>query len=98
METLLLILLGVHTALKEDFNPTTVVMVYGTTLHLPGEFFTLSLTPDPSNFVIVSRRLVDRRTLLMVVHVSVYWTSMLIRHHKLPLDDVNSKMTCPIRD
>ena len=55
METLPLILLGIHTALKEDFNSTTAEMVFGTTLRLPGEIFTPSLTPslpNPSNFVI----------------------------------------------
>ena len=54
MEMLPLILLGIRTALKEDLNATTAEMVYGTTLRLPGEFFTPSLTttlPDPSNFI-----------------------------------------------
>ena len=54
METLPLILLGIRTALKEDLNSTTAEMVYGTTLRLPGEFFSPSFTtslPYPSNFV-----------------------------------------------
>ncbi len=54
MESLPLILLGIRTALKADFNSTTAEMVYGTTLRLPGEFFTPSPTtslPDPSNFI-----------------------------------------------
>ena len=54
MDTLPLILLGIRTALKEDLNSTAAEMVYGTTLRLPGEFFTPSPTtslPDPSEFL-----------------------------------------------
>ena len=54
MATLPLILLGIRTALKEDISSTAAEMVYGTTLRLPGEFFTSSPTtslPDPSDFV-----------------------------------------------
>jgi len=54
MDTLPLTLLGIRTALKEDLKFTTAEMVYGTTLRLPGEFFTPSTTdslPDPSNFI-----------------------------------------------
>ena len=54
MDTLPLILLGIRTALKEDLNSTTAEMVYGTTLRLPGEFFSPSPTdslPDPSEFI-----------------------------------------------
>ena len=43
IETLPLILLGIHTALKEDLKATTAEMVYGTTLRLPGEFFSLRI-------------------------------------------------------
>ena len=54
MESLPLILLGIRTALKEDINSTTAEMIYGTTLRLPGQFFspppTTSL-PDPSEFL-----------------------------------------------
>ena len=54
MESLPLILLGILTALKEDINSTTAEMIYGTTLCLPGQFFspppTTSL-PDPSEFL-----------------------------------------------
>ena len=54
MDTLPLVLLGLRTALKEDISATSAEMVYGTTLRLPGEFFTFSPTtslPDPSDFV-----------------------------------------------
>ena len=54
METLPLILIGIHTALKEDLNATTAEMGYGTTLRLPGEFFSTSSAdrlPDPSKFI-----------------------------------------------
>ena len=54
MDSLPLILLGIRTAVKEDISSTAAEMVYGTTLRLPGEFFTtshLNPLPDPSNFV-----------------------------------------------
>ena len=54
MDTLPLILLGIHTAIKEDINSTTAEMVYGTTLRLTAQFFYLPLTtglPDPSEFL-----------------------------------------------
>ena len=54
MDTLPLVLLGIRTALKEDISSTAAEMVNGTTLHLPGEFFTHSQSsslPDPSDFI-----------------------------------------------
>ena len=54
MDTLPLILLGIRTALKGDISSTAAEMVYGTTLRLPGELFTVSPAtspPDPSDFV-----------------------------------------------
>ena len=44
-ETLPLVLLGIRTALKQDIKCTTAELVYGTTLRLPGEFF----SPPSSN-------------------------------------------------
>ena len=41
MDALPLVLLGIHTTLKEDIHnvaSTAAEMVYGTTLRLPGEF------------------------------------------------------------
>ena len=40
MTSLPLILLGIRTSFKQDLNATTAEMVYGSTLLLPGEFFT----------------------------------------------------------
>ena len=40
MDSLPLILLGIQTKVKQDILSTSVEMVYGTTLRLPGEFFT----------------------------------------------------------
>ena len=43
-----MVLLGVHSAIKEDLHCTTAELIYGTTLRLPGEFFTSSREPvDP---------------------------------------------------
>ena len=35
-----LVLLGIRTTIKQDLKCTAAEMVYGTTLRLPGEFFT----------------------------------------------------------
>ena len=54
MDALPLVLLGIRTALKADISATTAELVYGTTLRLPGEFFTSSSTPsllDPPTYV-----------------------------------------------
>lgn len=54
MDYLLLVLLGIRTALKEDISATAAEMVYSTTLRLPGEFFTPSSTltlADSANYV-----------------------------------------------
>lgn len=45
IDILPLVLLGIRTTLKEDISSTAAEMVYGTTLRLPGEFF----TPTPTN-------------------------------------------------
>ena len=55
-----MVLLGIRTAVKEDLHCTATELVYGTTLHVPGEFFTitspaiitsLTITPDPASYV-----------------------------------------------
>ena len=54
MDSLPFVLLETRTTLKEDISSTAAEMVYGTTLHLPGEFLTLSQTsslPDQSDYV-----------------------------------------------
>ena len=52
-EALPLILLGIRTYLKEDIGCTAADLVYGTTLRLPGEFFSPSTgsCSDPSSYV-----------------------------------------------
>jgi transposase InsO family protein len=51
-ESLPMVLLGIRTALKEDLHCTAAELVYGTTLRLPGEFFTTTRDPiDPSTYV-----------------------------------------------
>ena len=55
VDLLPLILLGVHTALKEDIGACAAELVYGTTLRIPGAFFAsltnASITDDPANYV-----------------------------------------------
>ena len=54
MDALPLVMLGIRTALKEDLHLTAAEMVYGTTLRIPGAFFTSSpddSLPDPINYV-----------------------------------------------
>ena len=53
-EKLPLVLLGIRSALKEDLHCTAAELVYGTTLHLPGEFFNSTghtHTFDPASYV-----------------------------------------------
>ena len=52
-ENLPMVLLGIRTALKEDPHCTAVELIYGTTLQLPGEFFSstgITDTPDPASY------------------------------------------------
>lgn len=48
-DTLPIILLGIRTALKEDLKATAAEMVFGSTLRLPGDFFTVSKQKDGSS-------------------------------------------------
>ena len=47
-----IILLGIRTAIGQDCRFTSAKLVYGTTLRLPGEFFTTTSTPnlDPNSY------------------------------------------------
>ena len=51
VESLLLVLLGVRTALKEDIQCTSAELVYGTRLsmHLPDDFFYLNKDTTPAD-------------------------------------------------
>ncbi|KAL5486941.1 hypothetical protein EMCRGX_G019484 [Ephydatia muelleri] len=53
VDALPVVLLGLRTALKQDLGCSTAELVYGTTLRVPGELFTLgpdSSTPDPASY------------------------------------------------
>lgn len=51
-EALPLVLLGIRTSLKEDIGCTTAELVYGTTLRLPGAFFSAQpINNDQSGYV-----------------------------------------------
>ena len=54
IEALPLVLLGIHSSLKEDLHTSTSELVYGTTLRLPGQFFAPSLDKEvtgPASYV-----------------------------------------------
>lgn len=54
LDALPIVLLGIHTAFKEDITCTSAELVYGTTLRLPGSFFSPSAdttTMDPTSYV-----------------------------------------------
>ena len=53
IDSLPLVLLGIRTAVKDDLHCTTAELVYGTSLRLPGEFFTPSNddSVDPASYV-----------------------------------------------
>ena len=48
VDELPVVLLGIRTTLKEDLSCSAAEMVYGTTLRLPGDFFTEHTQEDPS--------------------------------------------------
>ena len=51
-ESLPMVLLGIRTAVKEDIHYTAAELVYGTTLRLPGQFFSASSSDiDPTSYV-----------------------------------------------
>ena len=51
-DSLSIILLSIRTALKSDLQCSAAELVYGTTLHLPGEFFQQSASvEDPVSLV-----------------------------------------------
>ena len=53
MKSLPLVLLGIQTNVKHNINYTSAELVYGTTLHLPGEIFqhTNQQLMDPTSYV-----------------------------------------------
>ncbi|CAH8648714.1 unnamed protein product [Schistosoma haematobium] len=62
-ETLPLVLLGIQTSLKADIQCSAAELVYGTTLRLPGEFFTSRSRPDFGKSDYVHRLSAFMRTL-----------------------------------
>ncbi|CAH8649718.1 unnamed protein product [Schistosoma guineensis] len=62
-ETLSLVLLGMRTNLKADIQCSAAEMVYGTTLRLPGEFFTPRSRPNFAKSDYVQRLSAFMRTL-----------------------------------
>ncbi|XP_014204705.1 uncharacterized protein LOC106636722 [Copidosoma floridanum] len=52
-DALPLVLLGLRTSFKEDLQASPAEMLYGTTLRVPGEFFTTTSHPnaDPPSFI-----------------------------------------------
>ena len=50
-EVLPLVMLGIRTAYKEDLQTSPAEVVYGSQIHLPGEFFTPSQKVSESEFV-----------------------------------------------
>ncbi len=62
-EALPLVLLGIRTALKEDLGCTAAELVYGSTLRLPGGFFsqhTVDDNTDPGNYVVGLRTMMQK--------------------------------------
>ena len=47
MDELPVVLLGLRSAPKEDLGCAPAELLYGTTLHLPGEFFEAATAPEP---------------------------------------------------
>ena len=70
-DTLLVVLLGMRAAVKQDINCSVAEMVYGEQLRLPGEFFTTSAgnwNTDPSVVVDLRQRMQQVRPVPPVWH------------------------------
>ncbi len=61
VDELPVVLLGIRTTLKEDLSCSAAEMVYGTTLRLPGDFFTEPTQEDPSTIVSRLRNAMQRQ-------------------------------------
>ena len=61
VDELPVVLLGIRTTLKEDLSCSAAEMVYGTTLSLPGDFFTEPTQEDPSTIVSRLRNAMQRQ-------------------------------------
>jgi len=69
------VLLGLRTSFKEDLKGTVAEMVYGTTLRLPGEFFTdVDMLPDSQPFLEKFRQ-----------HMQLIRSIPAAHHHRKPL-------------
>ena len=64
VEELPIVLLGIRTTLKDDLSCTSAEMVYGTTLRLPGDYFSTPAVEDPSTMVSRLRRTMQRQEFL----------------------------------
>lgn len=62
VEALPIVLLGLRSSIKSDVNATPAQMVYGTTLRLPGEFFSSTSDDhyDPASYVCRLRDTINR--------------------------------------
>ena len=61
VEELPIVLLGIRATLKEDLACTAAEMVYGTTLCLPGDFFSIPTEEDPTTMVSRFRGIMQRQ-------------------------------------
>ena len=64
IEELPMVLLGIRSTLKEDLSCTSAEMVYGTTLRLPGDFFSSQTEEDLSTVVSRLRNTMQRQQFL----------------------------------
>ena len=61
VDELPIVLLGIRTSLKEGLDCSSAALVYGTTLRLPGDFFTKSTPEDPASFLTRLRHSMQRQ-------------------------------------
>ena len=59
-----IVLLGIRISLKEDLSCTAAEMVHGSTLRLPGDFFSAPTPMDPSSFVSKLRHTMQSQQLI----------------------------------
>ena len=75
-----IVLLGIRTSLKEDLSCTAAEMVYGSTLRLPGDFFSAPTPMDPSSFVSKLRHTMQSQQFIPTGSQSLMCPGISIRH------------------
>ena len=96
-DALPLFLLGIRTALNGDICSTSDEQVYGTTLRLPGAYFSHDDSPDPTSYVETLRRRMQLLKATPVSHADDDTTGTLreAKHDYIRRDAVRKPLQTP---